>query len=77
MQSIERRRGIVKSWLCGLNGWDRGSECGRFRRRAGVEGTCGTAEQESTKDNQYSINLPYSIHRFAFVSRAEAAQYEP
>ncbi len=43
--SIERRRGIVKSWPCGLNGWDRGRRYGRFRRRAGIEGTCGAAEQ--------------------------------
>ena len=27
---IERRRGIVKSRPCGLNGWDRGIRYGRF-----------------------------------------------
>jgi hypothetical protein len=31
--SIEGRRGIVKSWSCGLNGWDRGRRYSRFRRR--------------------------------------------
>jgi hypothetical protein len=43
--SIERWRGIVKSWPCGLNGWDRGRRYGRFRRRAGAGSTRGSAEQ--------------------------------
>jgi hypothetical protein len=43
--SIERRRGVVKSRPCGQNGWDRGRRYGRFRRRAGIEGNCGAAEQ--------------------------------
>ncbi len=43
--SIEGQRGIVKSWPCGLNGWDRGRWYSRFRRRAGVEGICRSAEQ--------------------------------
>jgi hypothetical protein len=30
--SIERRRGIVKSWSYRQNGWDRGRRYGRFRR---------------------------------------------
>jgi hypothetical protein len=30
--SIERRRGIVKSWPYWQNGWDRGRRYGRFRR---------------------------------------------
>ena len=77
MQSIKRWRGIVKSRPCGLNERDGDRMWGRFRRRAGVEGICGTAEQESTKDDEYSINLPHSIHRFGFVSRGEAVQYEP
>jgi len=29
--SIDRRRGIVKSGPCGLNGWDRGRRYSRFR----------------------------------------------
>ncbi len=77
MQSIKRRRGIVKNWPCGLSGWGRSNECGRSRQRTGVEETCGTAEQESTQDDEYSINLPHSIHRFGFVSQGEATQYEP
>ena len=75
--SIERRRGIVKSWPCGLNGWDRGRWSSRFRQRAGAGSTRGSAEQKPTKDDEYSINLPSSIHSFAFVLRGEAAQYEP
>jgi len=43
--SIEGRRGIVKSWHCGLNGWDRGRWSSRFRQRAGVGSTRGSAEQ--------------------------------
>jgi hypothetical protein len=43
--SIERRRGIVKSWPCGLNRWNRGRRYGRFRRRTGVGATCEAAEQ--------------------------------
>lgn len=43
--SIERRRGIVKNRPCGLNGWRRGRRYGRFRRRAGVGSTRGSAEQ--------------------------------
>jgi len=43
--SIERRRGIVKSWSYGQNGWDRGRRYGRRRRRAGAGSTSGSAEQ--------------------------------
>lgn len=43
--SIERRRGILKSRPCALNGWGSGRRHGRFRRRAGVEGTREDAEQ--------------------------------
>ena len=75
--SIERRRGIVKNWLGGLNGRDRGRWSGRFGRRAGIEGTWGAAEQESTKGDEYSIDLPGSTHSITLVSRGEAAQYEP
>jgi len=75
--SIEGQRGIVKSWPCGLNGKDRGRWYSRFRRRAGVEGICRAAEQKPTKDDEYPINFPSSIHSFAFVSRGEAARYEP
>ena len=72
--SIERRRDIAKSWPCGLNGWDRGRRYSRFKRRTGAGSTRGTAEQYPTKDDEYSINLPSSIHSFAFVSRSEEAQ---
>jgi len=43
--SIERLRGIVKRWPCGQIGWDRGRRHGRFRRRTGIGGNCGPAEQ--------------------------------
>ena len=66
------------SWPRGLNGWNRGrDEWSRLRRRAGTVRTGGATEQESSKDNKYAINLPLSIHRSAFVSQGEAAQYEP
>ena len=74
--SIEGRCGIVKSRRCGLIGWDGGRRYDRFIGRTGAEST-GRAEQQSTKDDEYSIDLPSSIHSFAFELRSERAQYEP
>ena len=74
--SIQGRRGIVKSRRCGLTGWSGGRLYGRFRRRTGV-GSASRAEQESTKDDEYSIDLPSSIHSYVFESRSEGARYEP
>ena len=75
--SIERHRGNLKLWPCGLNGWDRSGWYSRLRGRADVRATCEATEQQPTKDDEYSIDLPSSIHSVTFVSRGAATQNEP